>query len=51
MTNFCPECVFYKTENKKHLCKEKDKMTIEEYEDYFVDNVKKCPYFKEDDND
>lgn len=37
----CSKCEY----NKSNHCKMKDKMSIEEYEDYFIDRVKKCPYF------
>ena len=44
----CQRCAH----NQKTKCEEMNRMTLEEYEDYFIDKVKTCPYKKvEDKND
>ena len=37
----CSKCV----QNEGSKCEMAGNMTIEEYEDYFIDRVKNCPYF------
>ena len=51
MKNKCKECAYFEWFCNTKRCKKANEMTMEEFEDYFVDNVKKCPHFKEDDND
>ena len=48
MVNFCRACDNIEKVNHGYIdfvCGCIDKMSVEEYEDYFIDNVKPCPYF------
>lgn len=48
MVNLCRACDNIKKVNNGYVdfvCGCIDKMSVEEYEDYFIDNVKPCPYF------
>ena len=53
MQHDCKKCLNYKTiqykEGAKPIesCGKEDKMTFNQYEDYFIDMTGKCPYYKE----
>ena len=44
----CENCENYVNQDEpfKQYCKAEFKMTFDEYEDYFIDKVKRCTYYK-----
>ena len=53
MINYCRVCKHIRKTNNgfiDYVCDKIGDMSLEEYEDYFVDNVKPCPYFKKEEN-
>ena len=40
----CQKCKHNNTE--KYGCAKTNEMTLDEYEDYYIDMVKRCPYYE-----
>lgn len=44
--NDCLNCVNYRKEPHAEVCAKENRMPFNQFEDYFIDKVVKCPYFK-----